>query len=916
MSVLAFDFYSEDDPNGTPLGTLDDADCKSMEFRPALHELGSGIFTVSRHHTDATSTLIREDNLVKVRVPSVSTDPIFAFWLKEGDFTLIDTNEQGGEDLTFGGPSLIHILSQARLYHSSMVEDQPNRGSINVPGMWTWVNEPYGAILTRLIEEGRESPFPDAAANGSALEHVTITFDRVNDSDGNPWPDITETFQTPIGSDMLSVAERLSAAGDLYLVMDPDLTLHAYQTYGRDLSGSFGSGTVRFEKGVNILTQLVRKIEARQMITHLLQQDKDGAYSTEVVPGYTSSQRKHWGYFEASQTNDDTQLNKIAQNVIAASRSSGQIVELEFTPGFVPASGRYMPGPEGTDGHFWLGDIVTLHTGSGQHDYNAVDQTVIAFRVVLDEASVDTTDDTAARSLHIVPELNHQHIRGFANELGNPGFCCGPSPAAPTTPEGLTTWEHWTWDDGNNDAIAHPASGSTNAFNGGTVSCGTPSILAYGLTGPRCWIQANTGQQSGYVTVTAGTSYRVTAVHGPYSPTYRLRLEWSTSGGAFISYDTLFNTASPTVWTTSTVTATAPPTAARLRIVKDDGSGTAVAVRFDDVLIQAVGAAATAGDAHPDIVGTRTGSYQNFDHSQIVRRSTIPTVSDDIDSGYVVNTIWVDTTTGRAWVLNSSTADAAEWVELAPDDALALALDDLTDVDAATPSDGDVLTWDNASSMWINLAPASGASALDDLTDVTVPTPSTGEVLTWNGSAWVNGTLPSPGAGAGELLISDTPSTPLVFADILQNEAQDDFLYEDEEEVDNDHGAHTGLTDNDHPQYIRTATSGYVEIFGILRKTGGTWSILDDANHTPVGLSSVSADATKLTVTYSSTFAETGAVSVTVDETWAASYLVGASVGLSSMDIYIKDLTGSAVNPTSVADAAGANIWIRALMKA
>ena len=32
---------------------------------------------------------------------------------------------------------------------------------------------------------------------------------------------------------------------------------------------------------------------------------------------------------------------------------------------------------------------------------------------------------------------------------------------------------------------------------------------------------------------------------------------------------------------------------------------------------------------------------------------------------------------------------------------------------------------------------------------------------------------------SGELLISDTPSTPLVFADILQNEAQDDLIYED-----------------------------------------------------------------------------------------------------------------------------------------
>ena len=31
----------------------------------------------------------------------------------------------------------------------------------------------------------------------------------------------------------------------------------------------------------------------------------------------------------------------------------------------------------------------------------------------------------------------------------------------------------------------------------------------------------------------------------------------------------------------------------------------------------------------------------------------------------------------------------------------------------------------------------------------------------------------------GEILISDTPSTPLIFADLLQNEAQDDLLYAD-----------------------------------------------------------------------------------------------------------------------------------------
>jgi hypothetical protein len=33
--------------------------------------------------------------------------------------------------------------------------------------------------------------------------------------------------------------------------------------------------------------------------------------------------------------------------------------------------------------------------------------------------------------------------------------------------------------------------------------------------------------------------------------------------------------------------------------------------------------------------------------------------------------------------------------------------------------------------------------------------------------------------GLGPILISDTPSTPLVFADLIQNEAQDDLVYAD-----------------------------------------------------------------------------------------------------------------------------------------
>ena len=54
-------------------------------------------------------------------------------------------------------------------------------------------------------------------------------------------------------------------------------------------------------------------------------------------------------------------------------------------------------------------------------------------------------------------------------------------------------------------------------------------------------------------------------------------------------------------------------------------------------------------------------------------------------------------------------------------------------------------------------------------------TPSVGMVPTATSSSAA--TWQAPTSGVGELVISDTPSTPLVFADILQNDAQTDLLY-------------------------------------------------------------------------------------------------------------------------------------------
>lgn len=77
-------------------------------------------------------------------------------------------------------------------------------------------------------------------------------------------------------------------------------------------------------------------------------------------------------------------------------------------------------------------------------------------------------------------------------------------------------------------------------------------------------------------------------------------------------------------------------------------------------------------------------------------------------------------------------------------------LDDVPDVNAPSPSNGDVLTWDSTPGEWVAAAPSGGSNALDDLTDVAAPTPSDGDVLTFDSGSgdWINA-APTGGAGGG-----------------------------------------------------------------------------------------------------------------------------------------------------------------------
>jgi hypothetical protein len=84
----------------------------------------------------------------------------------------------------------------------------------------------------------------------------------------------------------------------------------------------------------------------------------------------------------------------------------------------------------------------------------------------------------------------------------------------------------------------------------------------------------------------------------------------------------------------------------------------------------------------------------------------------------------------------------------------ATALDDLTDVDAPAPDDGDVLTWDDGNAEWIAAPPAGGPPSAHATSHVT-GADQLADVVGDGGSGGTHGLVPAPAAGdaaAGKFL--------------------------------------------------------------------------------------------------------------------------------------------------------------------
>jgi hypothetical protein len=96
--------------------------------------------------------------------------------------------------------------------------------------------------------------------------------------------------------------------------------------------------------------------------------------------------------------------------------------------------------------------------------------------------------------------------------------------------------------------------------------------------------------------------------------------------------------------------------------------------------------------------------------------------------------------------------DGSSWI---PPVAGISELDDVPDVNAPAPSNGDVLTWDSTPGEWVaSPLPAAGAFVIGDATDVDTTGVADGDVLTYDsgGGEWV----PAPASGVGGLTLIDS----------------------------------------------------------------------------------------------------------------------------------------------------------------
>lgn len=403
MGVIFLDIYTPSDIDGTPLTVLSDEDCESLEFRAALSDLGALHFVLNKDLAAVSSPNLAWGNIIKVRIPVIQAAPVWGAVLGSSHDVVASEDEEGGEQLQRGASGLLSLLRNAVVPPAPQFDGAGYAAVAVEDGRWKWTDVHPIAIFRRLLAEDAHLPVP-------ALDFVSQDFSDTLDSDGAAIPAFSGDIELDAGMDLWEVYGQLRAAEEFDLYMRPTtFKLRAFVHQGTDRSSlTFAAGKVRFEKGVNILTEMAHDQEGWIRASHAWVEGRDGVAVLAERDSWAPGDPVRYIFTEYGHSKSAAVLQQVGQRRLKRRELRQDSAEFEIAPGDDQLAGLYLPFK-----HFSPGDDVTAHSGNdaAAHDFVNAKKRVTGIRVVVDEASDDADDDSSRRSLHIVPELDNETIR-------------------------------------------------------------------------------------------------------------------------------------------------------------------------------------------------------------------------------------------------------------------------------------------------------------------------------------------------------------------------------------------------------------------------------------------------------------------------------------------------------------------------
>lgn len=393
----AFDLYPRVNPvSGARVRRL--SQLQDAEYRGEANGTGAGRIVVRGTSTDAG--YIDPKGMQYIRVVRINTavadgstlsgfseKVVGGFFLENGDYEAL--TEHSTKKLTFGGAGTLSYLARDVMAPHTYVDIAPPLTAAYAgvgDDLWRLYLQglsigatanSIGALLWRVIAEAQGTARPY-----HYLADVTMTFDPFVDTDSNSWVVETGDFTAQVTEGIISVVQRLMQAG-LYAYMDPDtFELSAWETanHGRDRTGlAWGANVVRFQAPTDgtIATGNI-KSDAKRGIGALIKRTALWVGADDHYELVTQAGDVGWAGGYRVQDESGASFAAVGAAQLAARNDAGDTVRLRLMLGNAPATGAYLPFE-----HVQLDDRVTLHTGSGQWDWDETSQKVAAITLKL-----------------------------------------------------------------------------------------------------------------------------------------------------------------------------------------------------------------------------------------------------------------------------------------------------------------------------------------------------------------------------------------------------------------------------------------------------------------------------------------------------------------------------------------------------